>query len=179
MHYKSNANLIFFLRSITLQKRYCKNIYNDTYLKNILSVPRTVFRFLLPVHVIFVEHFEIIFVQRPDEQSRANLPSFLTRKYTSFAFSVKSDSYTNGRIHVANRIKKTLSSSKLAESLQANETTAVHLDAAQPFWKSYPLFSLLSSSHLPPQQHGFSLSNRRYILWRTSRSKPSEFRLRR
>lgn len=75
--------------------------------------------------------------------------------------------------------KDTISSSKLAESLQANETTAVHLDAAQPFWKSYPPFSLLSSSHLPPQQHGFSLSNRRYILWRTSRSKPSEFRLRR
>lgn len=101
------------------------------------------------LHVIFVERFKIIFVQRPDERNRANLPSLLTRKYTSFAFSVKSDSYTNERIHVANRIKKALSSSKLAESLRANETAAVHLDAAEPFWKSCPPSFFLPLSFRP------------------------------
>jgi len=37
MHYKSNANLIFFLRSITLQKRYCKNIQRYLFQKHTFS----------------------------------------------------------------------------------------------------------------------------------------------
>lgn len=76
MHYKSNANLIFFLRSITLQKRYCKNIYNDTYFKNILSVPRTVFCFLLPVHVIFVEHWN--YFRSKTRRTKSSQPPILS-----------------------------------------------------------------------------------------------------
>lgn len=178
IHYKSNANLIFFLRSITFQKGIAK-IYTT------ILITKTYFQFLVLFFVFFcrcmwflsstLKSFSFKDQANKVEPSshRFLLANIRVSRFPWNPILIRRDEFTLRQQDQKDNIVVEVSgiaASKRNGGGRSQCGTAL-LEIISPF--------LSAAFFIPPQQHGFSLPNRRYILWYTSRSKPSEFRLRR
>lgn len=129
LYSRSNTNLIFFSPQYHVTKNLLQK-YIHLYLlhKYILPVFLVLFSFSFTGACDFYRSLWNYFrskIRRPFEVEPISL------SYSQIhEFRVSRFLYERTKLCCTNRIKKTLSSLKLAESLQANETAAVHLNAA-------------------------------------------------